>query len=62
VIAQIRHKRERLHLSFARIATDLNTKGIPAKQGGRWQPATVHSILRTLHRHAGTLGSVGAIE
>ena len=62
VIAQIRHKRERLHLSFARIATDLNTKGIPAKQGGRWQPATVHSILRTLHRHAGMVGRAGATE
>ena len=62
VIAQIRHKRERLHLSFARIATDLNTKGIPAKQGGRWQPATVHSILRTLHRHAGMVGRSGATE
>ena len=62
MIAQIRHKRERLHLSFARIATDLNTKGIPAKQGGRWQPATVHSILRTLHRHAGMVGRAGATE
>jgi hypothetical protein len=57
VLAQIRLKRERLHLSFSQIARDLNTKGIPAKQGGRWQPATICSVLRTLRRHAGMLGS-----
>jgi hypothetical protein len=62
ILAQIRLKRERLHLSSAQIATDLNTKGIQAKQGGRWQPATVCSVLRTVHRHAGMLGSAAAAD
>lgn len=28
------------------IAGELNLRGIPAKQGGRWHPSAVHSILR----------------
>jgi site-specific DNA recombinase len=32
-------------LSFARIALKLNEAGMPTKQGGRWMPASVRSIL-----------------
>ncbi len=60
ILALIRCKRERLHTSFARIAADLNARAKLAKHGGRWQPATVRSILRTLRRHAGMLKPAGA--
>ncbi len=59
-LALIQRKRERLNLSFSRIATDLNARGNLAKHGGRWQPGTIRSVLRTLHRHGGMLGPVRA--
>jgi hypothetical protein len=55
VLAQISLKRELLKMSFAGIARDLNTKGIPTKKGGLWQPATVRSVLRTLRRRSEAL-------
>ena len=32
--------------SYARITRELNGRGVPAKQGGRWCPATVRNMLR----------------
>lgn len=42
--------------SYAKIADQLNSEGLPAKRGGRWHAMSVRSVERTALRMATPAG------
>ena len=41
----LRRKREGKRMSYARIAEELNTRGVPTRTGAKWHTTTVNNIL-----------------
>lgn len=46
VVKEIYRMRINHHYSFEKIASILNEKGIPTMRGGKWNPGTIHYMLR----------------
>ncbi len=49
VLARMRRRRK-AGASYARVAEELNTRGVPAARGGPWHSTSVRSVLRTHDR------------
>ena len=45
LMRSLRRKREGKHMSFARIADELNARQVPTRTGARWHTTTVQNIL-----------------
>ena len=45
LMRSLRRKREGARMSFAKIAAELNARGVPTRTGARWHTTTVQNIL-----------------